>query len=123
MRFFRYFVIFLITLSFIGCSFSSSKSRVARVSAVSQSQFQMVTLRWYHVDSADGYFLYLEGEDGEIVYRDSILPSGCTHRKIAGYTAGVCSYQFDLSSFPLVRSVRVNAYEAVERGPDVISSD
>lgn len=82
-RFLRASVWSLFVILSVGCAKSSS--------APTASDTSELVIRWFPVPKASGYTLLVRGEDGSIVSREVLAPTGCTNSLVEGFTSGVCS--------------------------------
>ncbi len=84
------FVLCVVCLIGFGCSQSVGEKGGEKTLEVGMK------VRWFPVDSAEGYTVRVEEVGGEDVFEETILPNGCNHRALDGYTAGLCEYSLDL---------------------------
>ena len=81
--------------SVLGCG--SQGGRTGVISANDEgTSGNYLLVRWFPVDTADGYVVYLEDINGTVVYSEEAVPTGCTHTAKEGYSSGLCSYEVKL---------------------------
>lgn len=110
---FRQYLLVVLAI-FIGCG--SNAGGDGGMSDLSSSDGSMLRLRWFPVEEAEGYVLYIEGQDGEIVRAEEVIPSGCEHRSRDGVTAGLCQYDFPADSDHLLGKLSLSAMSNVGEG-------
>lgn len=69
-------------------------------------------IRWFPVESASGYYVYVLQSNGSVVSKSPILPGGCTQRSASGYTSGLCSIVLSATGYPLGYGVSVSAFNS-----------
>ncbi len=77
----------------------------------------MLKIRWFPVDDASGYLIEAVEDGGAVLKRETAIPIECEHRRLEGYTAGLCVYYFDVSPFRQTNfRLEVSAYNESGEG-------
>lgn len=91
-RFYFIALAIIMLAMFMGCGSSGGGDN--GLSDLGSSAGSMLRLRWFPVEEAEGYVMYIEDQDGAVVRAEEVIPSGCEHRSRDGITAGLCQYDF-----------------------------
>lgn len=87
---------------------SSTEQQPTTAAAKDTSLFRM---RWFPVDEAVSYKLYVLSPDGKLLQETNVTPEGCTHKEKDGYTSGVCSVSQELPKVAKPFVVKLSAID------------
>lgn len=91
-----------------GCSTPTAVHSI-QTSSQNDSQSSYLRVRWFPIDDAKNYSLYIETQEGESIVESEISPLGCTHTIYEGFTSGVCNYDLKKPNSSGVLTIHLGA--------------